>query len=143
VKGIGINISGCPNSCGQHQAWDIGFSGMAKHDAAGNEAPAYRVWVGGHNADGGSSFAQYVANVPAKHAPLAASRLLERYTAERLSVDEPMHAWYERIGGKAAVAEILDDLRDIPAFAEDRSFYTDWGSRLPFEVILGQGECMA
>jgi sulfite reductase (ferredoxin) len=39
VKGVGINISGCPNSCGQHQAWDIGFSGMAKHDADGNEAP--------------------------------------------------------------------------------------------------------
>jgi sulfite reductase (ferredoxin) len=142
VKGVGINISGCPNSCGQHQAWDIGFSGMAKHDAAGNEAPAYRVWVGGHNEDGGSSFADYVVNVPAKHAPLAASRLLDRYLAERTSADEPMHAWYERIGGKAAVAEILDDLRDIPSFAEDRSFYTDWGSRLPFEVILGQGECM-
>ncbi len=143
VKGVSINISGCPNSCGQHQAWDIGFSGMAKHDAQGNEAPAYRVWVGGHSHDGQSRFADYVANVPAKHAPLAASRILEHFEADRASEDEQLWQWYDRIGGKAAVAEILDDLRHIPSFAEDRSFYVDWGDRTPFQVILGTGECMA
>ncbi len=137
VEGVGINISGCPNSCGQHQAWDIGFSGMAKHDADGNEAPAYRVWVGGHNEDGGSKFAQYVANVPAKHAPIAASRILEHYEAGKQG-DEPLHAWYERIGGKKAVAEILDDLRPIPTKSEDPSYYQDWGVDSPFEVILCQ-----
>ena len=142
VEGVSVNISGCPNSCGQHQAWDIGFSGMAKHDADGNEAPAYRVWVGGHNEDGGSKFAQYVANVPAKHAPIAASRIIEHYEAGKQG-DEPLHAWYERIGGKKALAQILDDLRPIPTRAEDPSFYQDWGVASPFEVILGQGECMA
>lgn len=142
VSGVGINISGCPNSCGQHQAWDIGFSGMAKHDADGNEAPAYRVYVGGHNFDGGSKFGQYVVNLPAKHAPIAASRIIEQYQAEKQG-DEPLHAWYERIGGKKALADRLGDLREIPSKADDPSYYADWGNAQPFEVILGQGECMA
>jgi len=142
VSGVGINISGCPNSCGQHQAWGIGFSGMAKHDADGNEAPAYRVYVGGHNEDGGSKFGQYVVNLPAKHAPIAASRILEQYQSEKQG-DEALHEWYERIGGKKALADRLDDLRAIPAKAEDPSYYADWGDAQPFEVILGTGECMA
>jgi sulfite reductase (ferredoxin) len=142
VRGVSINISGCPNSCGQHQAWDLGFSGMAKHDPDGNEAPAYRVYVGAHLEDGGAKFAEYVTNVPAKHAPTAAARILARFEAERIG-DEPVWEWSQRIGGKPAIAALLADLKDIPARAEDPSFYRDFGHDESFEVILGQGECMA
>ena len=83
-----------------------------------------------------------MVNLPAKHAPIAASRIIEQYQAEKQG-DEPLHAWYERIGGKSELASRLDDLRGIPAKDEDDSFYTDWGDLLPFEVALGQGECMA
>lgn len=140
LPGISTNISGCPNSCGQHQAWDLGFSGMAKRDAEGNEAPAYRIWLGGHVGDGGASFAEYVANVPAKNAPVAAARILERFEADR-DGDEPLHAWYARVG-KDGIKELVADLRDVPSKADDPSFYRDWGEQEPFEVILGQGECM-
>lgn len=141
IDGVRINISGCPNSCGQHQAWDLGFSGMAKHDSAGNEAPAYRIWVGAHIEDGGAKYAEYVTNVPAKNAPLAAARILEKFRAERVG-DEPMWRWYERVG-KTGVVELVDDLRAIPTRAEDPSYYRDWGHAEAFEVILGQGECVA
>jgi len=141
IDGVRINISGCPNSCGQHQAWDLGFSGMAKHDKAGNEAPAYRIWIGAHIADGGAKYGEYVTNVPAKNAPVAAARILDRFRAERVD-DEPMWQWYERVG-KAGVVTLVDDLRPIPERVEDPSFYRDWGHQEAFEVILGQGECVA
>jgi sulfite reductase (ferredoxin) len=140
MRGVRTNISGCPNSCGQHQAWDLGFSGMAKRDEQGNEAPAYRIWLGGHVGDGGASFAQYVANVPAKHAPAAGARILERFEAERRG-GEQLHSWFERVG-KSGIDEIIADLKATPSKQEDPSFYTDWGEDEDFEVILGQGECM-
>lgn len=140
LTGVRTNISGCPNSCGQHQAWDLGFSGMAKRDGEGNEAPAYRIWLGGHVGDGGATFAQYVANVPAKHAPAAGARILGHFEADRQG-DEPLHAWYQRVG-KAGINEIIADLKDLPDRDEDDSYYRDWGEEEPFEVILGQGECM-
>ena len=98
--------------------------------------------MGGHNEDGGSRFGQYVVNLPAKHAPIAASRILEQYQSEKQG-DEALHEWYERIGGKKALADRLDDLRAIPPKADDPSYYADWGDAQPFEVILGTGECMA
>jgi sulfite reductase (ferredoxin) len=140
LPGVSTNISGCPNSCGQHQAWDLGFSGMAKRDDQGNEAPAYRIWLGGHVGDGGAKFAEYVANVPARNAPVAAARILEHFEADRRG-DEKLHAWYERVG-KAGIKEIVDDLRAVPSKEQDPSYYRDWGDEDPFEVILGQGECM-
>lgn len=140
IDDVAINISGCPNSCGQHQAWDIGFSGMAKHDADGNEAPAYRVYVGGRPEDGGARFGDYVSNVPAKHAPEAAARILDRYRTERAE-GEALPDWYDRIGGKAELKDFLADLKDIPDKVDDESYYTDFGNTEAFEVILGQGEC--
>lgn len=140
VDKVAINISGCPNSCGQHQAWDIGFSGMAKHDGEGNEAPAYRVYVGGRIDDGGARFGQYVSNVPAKHAPAAASRILERFTAEQ-QANETMADWYDRVGGKAAMSELLADLKPIPEKSEDPSYYQDFGDSTSFKVQLGESEC--
>lgn len=140
VDDVAINISGCPNSCGQHQAWDIGFSGMAKHDKDGNEAPAYRVYVGGRIDDGGARFGQYVSNVPAKHAPTAASRILDRFTSDKLD-NETMADWYDRVGGKAAMGELLADLKPIPDKTDDPSFYTDFGDSTSFKVQLGESEC--
>ncbi len=141
VNGVRMNISGCPNSCGQHQAWDIGFSGMARRDGDGNEGPAYRVYVGGHVEDGGARFGDYVTKVPAKHAPAAAARILERFRDERVG-EEPVWSWYERTG-KDEVRALIADLEDAPDRSEDPSYYVDFGHTRSFEVILGQGECMA
>ena len=140
IDDVAINISGCPNSCGQHQAWDIGFSGMAKHDGDGNEAPAYRVYVGGRVEDGGARFGDYVSNLPAKHAPIAAARILERYRSERAE-GEAMADWYDRVGGKAELKTFLADLKEIPDKSEDPSYYQDFGNSESFAVELGQGEC--
>lgn len=139
VEGVSINISGCPNSCGQHQAFDIGFSGMVRRDGEGNEGPGYRVYVGARIEAGGAKFGDYVAKVPAKHAPTAAARLIERYRKER-GPDEPFWAWSDRTG-KAGMKSLLGDLEDVPAKADDPSYYQDLGQSRAFEVILGRGEC--
>jgi sulfite reductase beta subunit-like hemoprotein len=141
VDGVRINISGCPNSCGQHQAWDLGFSGLAVRDADGNEGPGYRVYVGGHIADGGAEFGDYVTKVPAKHAPTAAARIIRRFRDER-GDGEAVWQWYARTG-KAEVADLLDDLTALPSKLDDPSYYVDLGNSSSFEVILGQGECIS
>jgi sulfite reductase (ferredoxin) len=141
IPGVRVNISGCPNSCGQHQAWDLGFSGLARRDREGNEGPAYRVYVGGRIEDGGARFGEYVTRVPAKHAPAAAARILERFDDERVD-DEPVWSWYDRVG-KTDLKSLLADLEDAPDKADDPSYYVDLGNSRTFEVILGQGECMA
>ncbi len=140
VDGVQINISGCPNSCGQHQAWDLGFSGMAKRDREGNEAPAYRIWLGGHVEAGGATFGRYVTNVPAKNAPIAANRIIADYEANRHD-DEALWAYVDRIGGKLIVEDLLSDLKALPDRADDPSFYTDLGKDDGFAVILGESEC--
>ncbi len=139
VPGISINISGCPNSCGQHQAFEIGFSGMARRDALGNEGPGYRVYVGAHVEEGGAKFGDYVAKVPAKHAATAAERLISTFQSDGLD-GEPFWQWAERIG-RDGLKAMLKDLDVMPSKAEDESYYVDLGQSTSFEVILGQSEC--
>jgi sulfite reductase beta subunit-like hemoprotein len=43
--GLRVHVSGCPNSCAQHQAGDIGLSG-AKVRVGGRTRLGYRVWLG-------------------------------------------------------------------------------------------------
>lgn len=139
LPGVRLNVSGCPNSCGQHQAWDLGFSGMAKRDSDGNEAPAYRVYVGARIEDGGARFGEYVANVPARNAPTAAARILARFESERQG-EEPLWRWYDRVG-KEEVGALIADLGALPDLSDDPSYYRDLGNSSSFEVILGRGEC--
>jgi sulfite reductase beta subunit-like hemoprotein len=140
VAGVSINISGCPNSCGQHQAFDIGFSGMARRDEDGNEGPGYRVFVGAHIEDGGAKFGDYVAKVPALHAPEAASRLIRTYLDERTNTDDPFWAWAERTG-RAGLKTLLGDLDVKKTKAEAPEYFQDFGQSQAFEVILGRSEC--
>ncbi|MEE8601772.1 nitrite/sulfite reductase [Euzebya tangerina] len=139
IEDLRINISGCPNSCGQHTTADLGFSGMARRDPNGNEAPGYRVFVGARIGDGGAKFGHYVAKVPAKKAPDVAVTLLERYATERQR-GEQFADWVARVGPKTLKADLkVHD--SMPALEEDPDFYTDWGNSERFAVQLGESEC--
>jgi sulfite reductase beta subunit-like hemoprotein len=46
-----INISGCPNSCGQHHLGNIGFHGAAQRSGE-RQVPAYKVFVAGQRRPG-------------------------------------------------------------------------------------------
>jgi sulfite reductase (ferredoxin) len=139
VEGLRINISGCPNACGQHTSADLGFAGMARRDPSGNEAPGYRVYVGAAVGEGGVKFGHYVTKVPARKAPEVAVSLVGRYAVER-EQGERFSDWVARTGADALKAD-LKPFDAMPSMEEDPAFYTDFGMSRQFEVILGKGEC--
>jgi sulfite reductase beta subunit-like hemoprotein len=139
VEQLRINISGCPNACGQHTTADIGFSGMARRDPKGNEAPGYRIFVGARLEAGGAKFGHYVVKVPAKRAPEVAVGIIERYVTER-DRGEMFADWVARITPEA-LKDTLATWDTMPTKDEDPAYYEDWGSSRQFEVILGRGEC--
>ncbi|CAN5512192.1 nitrite/sulfite reductase [soil metagenome] len=139
IEDLRINISGCPNACGQHTTADLGFSGMARRDPDGNEAPGYRVYVGARISEGGAKFGHYVAKVPARKAPDVAVALLERYSVER-DLGEQFADWVARVDPKVLKAD-LKQFDSMPSLEEAPDFYTDWGNSERFAVQIGEGEC--
>lgn len=139
VPGVSVNISGCQNSCGQHQIAGIGFTGFARRDPEGNEAPAYRVLVGGSVTEGSARFGEYVAKLAARRGPEAVVRVVRRFADERLD-GESFAAWVERATPQSLSAD-LTDLEPLPAKSEEPGLYEDWGGEGPFRVEMGRGEC--
>jgi sulfite reductase beta subunit-like hemoprotein len=143
VAGLGdvplsINVSGCPNSCGQQQMADIGLSGQVRRVGT-EEAPGYRILLGGRVTEGGARFGQYVAKAPAKLTPAAVVHVVGRFKEERRD-GERFGDWVDRIGAEEIGVSLspFDVKRTREEAPED---FTDWGATDPFEVILGRGEC--
>lgn len=133
-----INVSGCPNSCAQPQVADIGLTGQVRRSGQ-DEAPGYRILLGGGAEGGHARFGTYTARVPARLAPGAVAALAGRYTRERAE-GERFGAWAER-AGQAALQDWLGQFDDKRTRQEAPELYNDWGGTAPFEVILGRGEC--
>jgi sulfite reductase (ferredoxin) len=91
VGGIRTNISGCTNSCGQHHATDIGFFG-AERRAHGQSAPGYQMLLGGYVGETKMHFGEKALRLPAKNAPTAAVRVVERFAGER-AAGETFLSW--------------------------------------------------
>lgn len=135
---VTVNVSGCPNSCGQQQLADIGLSGQVRR-VGGDAAPGYRILLGGRVGEAGVRFGAYVARVPARRAPDAVAAIVARYAAERVG-GEAFADWLDRVGA-GEVGRGLAGLDRLPPRAEDPELFTDWGETEPFEVLLGRGEC--
>jgi len=133
-----INVSGCPNSCGQQQMADIGLSGQVRRVGT-DEAPGYRILLGGRSTEGGARFGRYVAKAPARRAPEAVVAVVARYAAEH-DGQERFADWVDRVGPEAIGAGLagFDEKRPKTEAPED---FLDWGETRPFQVILGRGEC--
>jgi sulfite reductase (ferredoxin) len=99
-----INVTGCPNGCGQHWIADLGLDGK-KTKIDGQVVDAYQFSIGG--AVGGQrSFARPTGvRVPARDVPAAIERLLRAYLAERHS-DENFRQFAAR-HTDAALARLL------------------------------------
>jgi sulfite reductase beta subunit-like hemoprotein len=135
---LSINVSGCPNSCGQQQMADIGLSGQVRRVGT-DEAPGYRILLGGRVTEGGARFGQYVAKAPAKLTPAAVVSVVGRFRDERRE-GERFGDWVDRVGAEA-IGESLAafDVKRTKDEAPDD--FTDFGETTPFQVILGRGEC--
>ena len=139
VGGVRINISGCPNSCGQHHASDIGFFGVERR-ANGRSAPGYQMLLGGYIGQEQMHFGQKALRLPARNAPEATARVIRRFVDER-HPGEAFRSWMERAGGARAVAAELKELDEFPAYDDDPAFYIDYDETGPYAAETGDSEC--
>ena len=137
VRKLKINISGCPNSCGQHWIGDFGFYGNARK-INGKEIPYYQMMLGGGYDDSGiMRFGLAVQSIPARLAPEAVKRVLAHYIQNREG-PERFRDYVLRFKIETFRALIGDLAKPADLFPE---IYQDWGDDIAFSLQLGRGEC--
>ncbi|HEX5419407.1 MAG TPA: nitrite/sulfite reductase [Gammaproteobacteria bacterium] len=139
LRDLHIKMSGCFNSCGQHHLADIGFYGVSRK-VGGSTVPHFRVLMGGEWENNGATYGLTIGAVPSKRIPEFIDHVTQRYLAERQD-GERFKGYVARIG-KKALKEMVDKFSAVPAYAEDRSFYSDWRDPREFTISdITTGEC--
>ena len=136
-----INISGCPNSCGQHHIGNIGFHGAAQK-SGDREVPAYKVFVGGQRRPGEPIVLGQLlkVSVPAKRVPTVVERFLTIYEQGRNDGEE-FNDFVNRVS-TAPFQETINDLNVAPEFSMDTMpEFIDWDRDGLYVVERGEGEC--
>lgn len=139
VGGLRINISGCPNSCGQHHVADIGFQG-AERRAHGKSAPGYTMLLGGFVGQERIEFGERATRLPAKAAPQAVVQVVRRFNDER-TAGESFRGWIDRSGGIATLGAELKKLDQFPTPEEGPDFFVDYDETGPYIPEIGESEC--
>jgi len=104
-----LNVTGCPNGCGQHWVADIGIEGKKiKHE--GKLTDAYYFCLGGAMGQHAAVARTVGYRCPAPLVPVAIERLLREYLADRTQ-DENLRAWF----GRHSDEELEAVERDVPA----------------------------
>jgi sulfite reductase beta subunit-like hemoprotein len=150
-----INISGCPNSCGQHHIGTIGFHG-ASSKIGDQIVPHYILLVGGGDEGSKVHHASMIARIPARKISAVVSAIASWYSAERQG-DETLAEWLRRQAGvgmdKAAASAAKNAFKErivpltayAPGELKEEDLF-DIGSTQLFSASmaeLGVGECMA
>lgn len=134
---IGIKISGCPNSCGQHGIAAIGFHGSSLKKG-GLVLPALQVLLGGGvDANGNGRIADKVIKVPSKRGPDVLRALLNDYE-ENAKDGEYYKDYFARQGDKYFYS-LLKPFTSLDDLAEDD--FIDWDEEEKFKVETAVGEC--
>jgi sulfite reductase beta subunit-like hemoprotein len=134
VRSLKINISGCPNSCGQHWISDLGFYGNARK-IEGKEVPYYAMLLGGTQ----EQFGVQIQSLPARLAPVAVERVLTHYKANRTE-GETFRAYVLRNKAETFKKLTADLSKPAELYPE---MYKDWGDEMEYSLQLGRGECAA
>lgn len=100
--GLRVHVSGCPNSCAQHQIADLGFSG-GKVTVGGSPRLGYQVWLGGDV--GASTFARVVGRVAEADVPAITDAIIGIWEALRTH-GETLSQTANRLGLEAFKAHI-------------------------------------
>jgi len=139
VKKLHIKASGCFNSCSQHHVADIGFLGVSRN-VGGRRVSHFQLVIGGEWANNGGAYGLAIGAFPSKRIPDIVSRVTEYWLKERED-GERLQPFIQRVG-RAKLKKALEDLRHVPAYEEDKSFYTDWGDAREYTIgDIGVGEC--
>lgn len=143
-----IKISGCPNSCGQHEIATIGFyggGGRLGHDMY----PLYTMLLGGR-ADEKSTLGVTTIKVPAKRIIQAILKIIEIYKSEKRT-GETLNSWVDRVvGGNGGKVKSINEVKELlkpvvapPTMEQDGDFYVDYGNDGSYHARTGRGECAA
>lgn len=137
LDSIRINISGCPNGCGQHLVSDLGFAGKVSRKE--KLYPAYTVFAGGISGEDKADYAFKIGEVSAKDLPDFTYDMLKMYS------ESEFHNFPDFIQSQEnEIAAIFYEYKNIPSFEEDPSYYKDWGNNTLFSLEgRGTGECSA
>jgi sulfite reductase (ferredoxin) len=139
VRDLHIKMSGCFNSCGQHHLADIGFYGVSRK-IGGATVPHFRVLMGGEWENNGATYGLTIGAVPSKRIPEFIDHVTQRYVAGR-QPGERFKDFVARIG-KKALKEMVDAFAAVPAYAVDRTLYSDWRDPREFTISdITTGEC--
>jgi len=113
-----LNVTGCPNSCGQHWVADIGIEGKKiKHE--GKLTDAFYFCLGGAVGEHAAIARPVGYRCPAPLIPDAIERLLRQYLADR-HPEENLRAWFSRHSNDELRAHLAGEVlapveRDVPA----------------------------
>jgi sulfite reductase beta subunit-like hemoprotein len=138
IRKMRINISGCPNSCGQHWIADIGFYGNARKidtPDGKKEVPHYQMLLGGN----GLEFGLQIQSLPARLVPAAVERVLEHFQANR-QAGEAFRDYVLRYKAET-FKQLTADLTRPPL--DQPEMFRDWGDDVEYSLQLGRGECAA
>ncbi len=144
-----IKISGCPNSCGQHEIATIGFyggGGRVGKDMYAN----YQMSLGGRS-DGDTMLGQTCLRVPAKRVIPVILCIIKLFK-ENKKPHDTLKSWIHRVVNNSEDSEIksIGDLKKVleplvipPTKEEDPDFYLDYGNDTSYHTKTGKGECAA
>jgi sulfite reductase (ferredoxin) len=139
TRTVRINMSGCPNGCGQHHIGNIGLYG-ASIKVGEKTIPAYIPHVGG-NGPGVTRYGQRLkVRLPAKRVPDAIERWLLMYERDRTD-GENFNEFVDRAGTEAFEAEVKELSMPIEFNLDNMNFFVDWSRSEPYKVERGEGEC--
>ena len=149
LKDSTIKISGCPNSCGQHQIATIGFyGGGGRHGT--DMLPNYTMSLGG-KFDENSMLGHHTARVPVKRVIPVILKIIELFK-ENKQPDDTLSKWIDRVvkGNESSKITGVEDIKKeiapliVPPKVEDEpDFYMDFGSDTNYHTVTGKGECAA
>jgi sulfite reductase (ferredoxin) len=144
-----IKISGCPNSCGQHEIATIGFFGGASRIGTAM-APTYTMLFAGDAGEQGK-LGVTIMRVPAKRVVDTIKKIIEIYKHEKLS-NETFSQWINKIvKGEGtgtvknieSIKTILLPITQLPSMDQDPESYRDYGNDSKFSAKTARGECAA
>jgi sulfite reductase (ferredoxin) len=149
LRDSSIKISGCPNSCGQHEIATVGFFGGATR-VNSSMTPTYTMLFAGSAGEHGQ-LGKVVMRVPAKRVVDTLLKIIELYRQQK-SGNETMHQWITAVtrGKGTGAIKNLEDMKgalaqvvQLPAPDQDPDAYMDYGSDSRFTAKTARGECAA
>ncbi len=150
IRDATIKISGCPNSCGQHEIATMGFYGGASR-VNNTLAPTYNMLIGGRVDEDDAALGKVFTRVPAKKVIDVVLKMIELYKQEK-NEGENMNDWLLRVmnGRGTGVAKNLDSLKiivdtaaQLPTPEQSPESYMDYGNDGKFVARTARGECAA